>query len=284
MPNYVAQSINATGAYNFNYPSTYARTDVQNATRDFLWIKPYYLAIYDRGVTGQAAFKQVWFNTTGAPTISRTDTSWTSALGTLSVYLHTLLPSGATISTVATPQWPMQVNGGLSNQAGADYAPYTRIEINAGTPTSAQFLNVLEAQNHGTAATGAALMQSTSGQGFDGAIIGSTCAMFARVWPATFTGTTYPASGCTTHYISDLTPNTTYTIAGAGAPSSATTDTAGVLTFSASGTGNITLGTTGKPGITVATGAMAKMSTVALYAAVACGVAMVVSSCARRIR
>jgi hypothetical protein len=41
--------------------------------------------------------------------------------------------------------------------------------------------------------------------------------------------------------VSDLTPNTAYTITGAGAPATASTDSAGVLTFSAAGTGNITI-------------------------------------------
>ena len=63
-----------------------------------------------------------------------------------------------------------------------------------------------------------------------------------RAWPGTFTGVTYPASGATTHYLSDLTPNMSYAISGAGTPGTATTDTAGVLTFSATGTGNITVG------------------------------------------
>ena len=91
------------------------------------------------------------------------------------------------------------------------------------------------------------LVQSTGGQGFDGALIGSSLVMFMRSWPATFTSVTYPASGATTHYISDLTPNTTYNISGAGAPTSATTDTAGVLTFSATGTGSITVGSSTSP-------------------------------------
>jgi hypothetical protein len=65
--------------------------------------------------------------------------------------------------------------------------------------------------------------------------------MFMRTWPASFTGVVYPASGATTQYVLDLTPNTTYSITGAGAPATATTDTAGVLTFSAAGTGSITV-------------------------------------------
>ena len=110
------------------------------------------------------------------------------------------------------------------------------------TPLASQFLNVLEWGASGFSKASTTLVQSTSGQAFDGALIGSNLVMFMRAWPTTFTSVTYPASGATTHYISDLTPNTSYAISGAGAPTSATTDTAGVLTFSATGTGNITVG------------------------------------------
>jgi hypothetical protein len=64
---------------------------------------------------------------------------------------------------------------------------------------------------------------------------------------ATPTGTTFAASGATTIYVADLAPNTSYSMTGAGTPGSATTDTAGVLVFSATGTGNITVGTAPPP-------------------------------------
>jgi len=92
-------------------------------------------------------------------------------------------------------------------------------------------------------------VQSTGGQNFDCGKVGASMVCFMRAWPATFTGVTYPASGATTQYVSDLTPNTVYTVAGTGAPSSATSDTAGVLTFAATGTGNITLGTPAPQGV-----------------------------------
>ncbi len=57
---------------------------------------------------------------------------------------------------------------------------------------------------------------SSSGTSFEGALVGSSLVMFMHDWPASFTSVTYPASGATTQYVSDLTPNTTYTISGAG--------------------------------------------------------------------
>src|SRR6185437_4753934 len=100
-----------------------------------------------------------------------------------------------------------------------------------GSPATTQFLTVMEWGASGSSKSHTTLVASTGGQNFDGALVGSSVVMFMRSWPATFTGVTYPASGAATQYVSDLAPNTTYSISGAGAPSSATTDTAGVLTF-----------------------------------------------------
>ena len=83
------------------------------------------------------------------------------------------------------------------------------------------------------------MVTSTAGQSFDGAKVGSSLVMFMRDWPTTFTSVTYPASGATTQYVSDLQPNMPFQIAGDGAPSSGRSDSAGVLTFSSAGTGDI---------------------------------------------
>lgn len=129
-----------------------------------------------------------------------------------------------------------------------DWEPASSIKVDAGAVTSAHFLNVLEFGPASLNRTETSAVQSTSGQPFDGARVGSNLVMFMRTWPGAFTGTTYPASGGTTQYISDLTPNTAYAISGDGAPESATTDTAGVLVFKAAGTGSI--GVRPQPGTT----------------------------------
>lgn len=122
-----------------------------------------------------------------------------------------------------------------------DWEPAAQIKVDAGTPTVTQFLSTLEWGSSSFSPTTATLVQSSAGDAFDGAKIGNTLVMFKRV-VGTLTGVTYAASGATQHYVADLAPNTSYTISGTGAPSSATTDTAGVLVFSATGTGPITVG------------------------------------------
>ena len=124
----------------------------------------------------------------------------------------------------------------------ADWEVVDNLSVTASATNNTQFLGVLEWGASGFSKTSTTLVQSSAGQGFDGSLIGSSLVMFMRAWPVAFTGVTYPASGATTQYVSDLTPNTTYAISGTGAPTSGTTDTAGVLTFAAAGTGNVTVG------------------------------------------
>ena len=148
----------------------------------------------------------------------------------------------STVATVGSCQYNV-TSDYRYNFTPTDLAAGVTLHYDWSTPASSmRSLNVLEVNNFGTSATGATLVQSSSGQALDcGKFGGSTLVCFQRVL-GSFTGTTFPASGATTIYVSDLTPNTSYTVSGAGAPSSATTDSAGVLTFAATGTGNITVG------------------------------------------
>jgi hypothetical protein len=130
--------------------------------------------------------------------------------------------------------------------------------------------------------TPTALVQSTSGNNFDGALVGSSLVMFMRNWPAAFASITYPASGATTHYISDLAPNTTYNVSGAGAPSTATTDTAGVLVFAATGAGEIVVQSMAKAQPAAKDGTTARSG--AGYAAGAVAAAVVLASYVGRVR
>ena len=129
-----------------------------------------------------------------------------------------------------------------------DWEPAARATVTpSGTPLGTNFLSTLEFGASGFSQSATSLVSSTAGQNFDGALVGTNLVMFMRNWPNTFTGTTFAASGATSMWISDLTPNTSYPITGAGVPGSATTDTAGVLAFSATGTGNISVGAASGP-------------------------------------
>ena len=253
LPDYAAYILNDPGDYNgwwsynngaYDVPGY---DDVSAASRDIVYLRGQAQVVtYDRAATIHASTKSTFLTTTGSPTISANVGDWLTRSGTQRAYLTNLLPSGATISDTALICDPVSgpFTAPCSTFQAPDWEPYTTLQVAApGTPTSAQFLSVVEWGSSGFTQTTPALVQSTSGMAFDGAVLGNTCVMFMQSWPATLSGTAYPASGCTTQYVSDLTPNATYPIVGDGTPPTATADTAGVLVFSSAGTGNISIGT-----------------------------------------
>jgi hypothetical protein len=238
---YAANITDMTNQYNqWPFP-----TNVSGASRSTIILKgTKQVVFYDRGATGVAQEKAVYVNTTGTPTIAGNVASWPTQSGTQKAYLTTLLPSGAVPVNIGLTSGPAQA---------PDWELVTTLQVDGGSTTSNQFLHVLEWGASSFTKSTTTLVQSTAGQGFGGSLVGTSLVMFMRSWPGSFTGTTFPASGATTIYVSDLTPNMTYVVTGTGTPANCTTDTAGVCTFGATGTGNITLGisTTYLTGITV---------------------------------
>jgi hypothetical protein len=160
------------------------------------------------------------------------------------------------VSTQTTPascQYSVKQDATYSFYA-ADLSAGVTIHYTYSTSAaSMRSLNVIEAQNYGTAATGATLVQSSSGQGFDCAHVSTSLGCFMRNL-ATFTGTTFGASGATTVYVSNLAPGNIYNVSGAGTPATVTADNSGTATFAATGTGNITVGAYLPPSITAVSG------------------------------
>ena len=231
LPSYAADISDMTGQYNTYGPGY---VDVTAASRSLVYLRgSNQVVFYDRAATGSSNAKAVYLNTTGKPTVANNVASWVTQSGSQRAYLTALL--GGTLSDIG-------LASGNSEQA-YDWEVVSTLKNDGGSVAANHFLDILEWGSSGLAKSSTTLVQSTSGQSFDGARVGASLVMFMRSWPATFTSVTYPASGATTHYISDLAPNTRYGITGTGTPASATTDTAGVLVFSAAGTGSITVGT-----------------------------------------
>ena len=237
LPTYSAMIADMTNQYNLapNYAPVYVYDDVTGASRSLIYLRgTNQVVTYDRAASHSATAKAVYLNTTGTPTVSGSTAFWLTRSSSQKAFYTELL--GGTLSNVGLT--PAPSNGG-------DWEVASTLKVDAGAPTSTQFLGVLEWGAASFIKSTTTLVQSTAGQNFDGALVGPSLVMFMRAWPATFNGVTYPASGATTQYVSDLAPNTTYTISGAGAPASATTDTAGVLVFNATGAGNITVNGSG---------------------------------------
>lgn len=245
LPAYVATDVDDTGMYNTNNESACpGANDVTGASRTLIYLrKTRQVITFDRAATGKAREKVNTLVTSGDPTVTGNYASWTTPSGNQKAYFTSLLPAGVNPSSVhLTSANDHYVVGGSSCTGQGYCEPFVngRISVNAGTTTSANFLSVLEWGSAKLSRSTTSLVQSSSGQNFDGALVGSSLVMFMRA-RRSFTGTTYPASGATTQYIANLAPNMTYNVSGAGAPSSVTADNAGVATFSASGSGNITV-------------------------------------------
>jgi hypothetical protein len=231
-PAYIAAIVDSTAEYNSSYWTDYS--GVTHASRSLIFLRgSNQVVYYDRGSTGSNAWeKNDNLVVTGAPAISGSTASWLTPSGSQRAYWTNLLPVGATLT-----------NAGRYTDADAttDSYIYGRIYSEAGQVASTQFLNVLEWGSSSIAKSTTTLVQSSAGTNFDGALVGNSIVMFKRNWADTVTNTTYAASGATTHYVADLLSNSTYTVTGAGTPSTVRTDNAGIATFSATGTGTITI-------------------------------------------
>lgn len=248
LPSYVSDIVDMTNLYNGDYccgvNTAPQYNNVTHASRSLVYLRgTNQIAYYDRAVSRSAQQTMITQITTGTPTITNSTGSWLTRSGNQKAYFTSLLPSGASFSDVAL----MPNNTYPSSAAGQanDWEPSTTIQVNAGATAATQFLSVFEWGSSSLSKSTTSLVQSSSGTTFDGAKIGSSVVMFKRNWTDSVSGITYPASGATNHYIADLIPSTNYPISGDGAPSSAVTDTAGVLTFTSAGTGNITIGAGG---------------------------------------
>jgi hypothetical protein len=231
----VTNAYNGAAYGNFPYNSY---NDVLSASRSLIYLRgTNQVVYYDRADVGHAASTQkLDLITTGPITLAGQSASWLTRSGNQKAYYTSLLPAGATVADAGLP-----CPSCTSDQV-EDWEPDSTIEVTpSGTPTSTRFLSVLEWGSSSLTKTSTSLVQSSSGTNFDGALVGSSLVMFKKNWSDSLSTVTFAASGATTIYLSDLTPNTTYTITGTGTPGTATTDTAGVLEFTANGTGNITV-------------------------------------------
>jgi hypothetical protein len=240
VPGYVAFDVDLTGVYNANTNTNsgymYPYVGIDKASRSLVYLRgTQQVVYYDRGSSTTKAWdKAVYLISTGPLAISGNTASWPDRSATQTAYLTSLLPAGATVSDV-------KLDPSRGPDQAWDWEPYSRVKIDAGAVPATQFLTVLEWGASGFSKTATTLVQSASGQGFDCAEVATSLVCFMRNWPNGFKGTTFAASGAYTIYVSDLSPNASYTITGAGAPPSATSDSAGLLTFPAAGTGNITI-------------------------------------------
>jgi len=231
----------------YNRPSYWspanAAMDVLHASRSMIWLKPDRLVIYDRATSHTAGlFKRFNLALTATPVVNgNTITSTTP--GGQNLYWTSLLPAGASVNfdPIENPSVPI---GNMDPIA--DLEPSTcRVYLqDTGGGSDTRFLNVLEGADPGVAADPVALVRSSAGTAFDGAIIGNinTVVLFQNDPTVAFASVTYtvPAT-VTTHYVTGLTAGATYTVATSTSGGNVTVtvwpggtltaDPAGVITF-----------------------------------------------------
>ena len=242
MPGYVAVVANMTNAYNGGWGEYGKFNGITSASRSLLYLRgSNQVVYYDRGASGANAWeKATYLVATGAPDFGQSAATWLTRSGKQKVYWTALEPAGATPRLDAVYS---------DADAKDDWEIYGRLQVDAGKVKGARFLSVLQWGPAASVPLKPSLVRSSSGSSFEGALVGSSLVLFMQNWPGDFAGVRYPASGAKTQYISDLAPNTTYSIAGAGAPTNGTADNAGILTFASDGTGDISIGVTGKSSV-----------------------------------
>jgi hypothetical protein len=230
---YYYGAVDSSNGYAFyDNGSHYAASrNVTLAQREVLWLKPDQIWVYDRTAQTLGTGFQVFnLDLETEPTITANQAKMTSTHGQL-FFINSLLPGTSALATSK-----------LSKPHNEANSPMNYLLVDTATPaTSTRMLHTIEGKNSGRAASATNLVKSSAGTNFDGGVIGSTLVMFKRTLTDAFSSTTYPASGATRQYVTGLAPNRTYNISVMGVPASATTDSGGVLTFSATGAGNVTV-------------------------------------------
>lgn len=224
----------------FNHPSSNVNgnfTDITHASRTLVWLQPDTIVVYDRATSLHAGFKRFNLTTPTTPIVDAPNhrATITTAKGQ-HFFVQTLLPANATLTYI--PE-----GGSLTNIAQLEHST-GRLEIeDPAKPAATRFLHVLQAADAVvTAADPTAVVASSAGTSYEGALVLDTVVLFARDLSTAFTSVTYTVPDTTAHhYVANLSPNSGYTVTTAATPGwltvtitpggPATTDAAGLLRF-----------------------------------------------------
>lgn len=200
-PGFVYALGDATNLYNYANDLT----DITHASRSIVWLKPDDIVVYDRAASKTAGrFKRFWLNLPEQPTVSGRQARMASGSGGQQLIVTTLLPADA----VPVSREAEVLAGDPAENEPTRY----RLQVDApGGPQSVRFLHVLQGADTGAATSTPALIQSSAGTAFAGAVVSNTAVVFPVDINATFSGVTYAVPvGTTEHLVTGLTPNAAY--------------------------------------------------------------------------
>lgn len=184
-----------------------------------------YIVIYDRATTTQASYlKQPRWHFLAAPTV--TGDGWVATRGSSKLFGQTY--SGVSLTT-ATATWTYSAKN-----------VYQVNVTNAVAAATASFVTGLQTAASSTSAMDTSAYVASGDGKVEGMILGHVVALFGKSG-AVSGGTSYSFTDTngqtTTHYITDMTPNHTYSLAGATS-GTATASAGGILKFTSTGTGS----------------------------------------------
>lgn len=206
---YVYVTGDATSLYNWAYEQL---SSVRQAVRSILWIKGNgaandVIVVYDRAATARPEqFKRFWMNLPAELKLQEQSGVMVTASGQ-QLFVNSLLP----------------LNGHLSTGRAADEASDSpakgesmryKLTIEAGSPAQeVQFLTVLQGADKGASAYPVALIESQSGNAYQGAVVGKTAILFPLQVSETFREVSYQVPGeVIWQLITGLQPNAGYDI------------------------------------------------------------------------
>ena len=213
--------------------------DIQQATRNIIWIKPDHIVVYDRATSLHAGlFKQFNVNVVAIPSIAGHSFNEVTP-GGQQLFVQTLLPTNATLTYV-----PINSITTLSQEEPS----VGRVVIeDTNNPVDIRFLHVLQGADAKATPDGISQVASTGGNFFEGATVRGVVALFpVNALSNNFTTVTYSVPiSITNHYVAGLTPNSAYeisrTITGTSQQVTVTlggrlmSDAAGLLSFNNAG-------------------------------------------------
>lgn len=201
----------ATNLYNSTQESV---TEVTEASRSIVWLKPDHIVVYDRVATRSAGkFKRWWLQLPNPATVSGNRAVMTTGSGQ-QLFVTSLLPAGAILTPVNANE-PHIVETTAANEP-----MQVRLRVEApGAPASTRFLHVLQGADAGANADSATLVQSEDGA-FVGAAVHGAVVLFPVDLGAPVERIVYTAPPSTSlQLVAGLPPNTGYSVTTTAIPS-----------------------------------------------------------------
>jgi len=203
-PDYAYALGDATNLYN---ATSEGATDVTQADRAILWLKPDHIVVYDRAATKSSdKFKRWWLQLPTPATVNGQQATMTTAQGQ-QLFVTTLLPTDAVLTAINSNEQLIQ------ESAAADDPMQVRLRVDApDAPQSVRFLHLLQGAAAGANADDATLVRSVDHR-FEGVIVKHLVVFFPISHEAVAEAVQYTVpAGVAKHFVTGLKPNSGYTV------------------------------------------------------------------------